>query len=410
MPNNSFSISLPIFKFSICRQIVASFVLILMVAASATAGETILHSFNAGDGSFPYGGLVADAVGNLYGTTTMGGAFYEGTVFELQPKPSGGWAEKVIYSFNSNGIDGTQPYSSLVFDKAGNLYGTTYGGGTYGVGTVFKLTPRSGRSWKETILYNFISTRDGQAPVAGVVFDSAGNLYGTTPGGGLYSNGTVYELTPTAKGQWTETILHDFNSSDDKYPVAAVIIDAAGNLYGTTVYGGDYDSGTVFEVSPQGNGQWNESVLFPMSDLTVGSYPYASLIFDTAGNLYGTTFGDLNFSGSIFELSPQAGGQWTATLIGGYTAPNGGLVMDAAGNLYGTSTDNIDGFPQGSVFKLSPKRNGFWVGTVLHQFSQNGKDGYNPLGNLILDKSNNIYGVTYQGGLNDTGVVFKITH
>jgi uncharacterized repeat protein (TIGR03803 family) len=410
MPSNSFSIFFSTFKFSICKQLVAILVLMLMVAASATAGETILHNFNTGDGSFPYGGLVADAAGNLYGTTTMGGIYSEGTVFEMIPKPSGGWAEKVLYSFNSNGIDGTQPYSSLVFDKAGNLYGTTYSGGTYGVGTVFELTPRSGRSWKETILYNFNSTRDGQAPVASVVFDSAGNLYGTTLKGGLYFHGIVFEVTPTAKGQWTETILHDFNSLDGKYPYAGVILDASGNLYGTTRNGGAYDSGTVFEVSPGGNGQWNESVLFSLSDQTVGSYPYASLIFDTAGNLYGTTFGDLNFSGSIFELSPQAGGQWTATLIGGYTAPNGGLVMDAAGNLYGTSTDNIDGFPEGEVFKLSPKRNGSWVGTVLHQFSQNGKDGYNPLGNLILDKSNNIYGVTNQGGLNDTGIVFEITH
>jgi len=340
----------------------------------------------------------------------MGGLYSEGTVFELQPKPTGGWAEKVLYSFNSNGIDGTQPYSSLVFDKAGNLYGTTNSGGAYGVGTVFKLTPRSGRSWKETILYNFSNTRDGQAPVAGVVFDSAGNLYGTTVGGGLYSNGTVFELTPTATGQWTETILHDFNYQDGKSPFAGVILDASGNLYGTTAYGGAYHSGTVFEVSPQGDGQWNESVLFSLSDRIVGSNSFASLILDTAGNLYGTTFGDLNFFGAVFELSPQAGGQWTATYLADGGDPYGGLVMDAAGNLYGMGNGGFDGFPQGSVFKLSPKRGGGWVETVLHSFSQNGKDGYNPLGNLILDKSNNVYGVTYQGGLNDTGVVFEITH
>jgi len=410
MPHNSFSIFFSIFKFSIYKSLVAIFVLMLMVTASATAGETILHNFNAGDGSLPYGGLVADSAGNLYGTTTMGGAYYEGTVFELQPKPTGGWAEKVLYSFNSNGIDGTQPYSSLVFDKAGNLYGTTNSGGAYGVGTVFKLTPRSGRSWKETILYNFSNTRDGQAPVAGVVFDSAGNLYGTTVGGGLYSNGTVFELTPTATGQWTETILHDFNYQDGKSPFAGVILDASGNLYGTTAYGGAYHSGTVFEVSPQGDGQWNEFVLFSLSDRIVGSNSFASLILDTAGNLYETTFGDLNFFGAVFELSPQAGGQWTATYLADGGDPYGGLVMDAAGNLYGMGNGGFDGFPQGSGFKLSPKRGGGWVETVLHSFSQNGKDGYNPLGNLILDKSNNVYGVTYQGGLNDTGVVFEITH
>jgi uncharacterized repeat protein (TIGR03803 family) len=411
MPNNSFSIFLSIFKFSTCKQLVAIFVLMLMVTASATAGETILHSFNAGDGSLPFGGLVADTAGNLYGTTTMGGVYSEGTVFELMPKPKGGWAEKVIYSFNSNGIDGTQPYSSLVFDKAGNLYGTTNSGGTYGVGTVFKLTPRSGRSWKETILYNFSGTQDGQAPVGSVVFDSSGNLYGTTPDGGLYSHGIVFELTPTTKGQWTETILHDFNSSDGAYPYAAVILDASGNLYGTTNAGGAYDEGTVFELSPQGEGQWNESVLYSFDDQnTVGAYPYASLIFDTAGNLYGTVFGTLNNSGSVFELSRQAGGQWTATALGGSGNGYGGVVMDAAGNLYGTANGGIDGWPIGWVFKLSPKQGGGWVDTVLHAFSQNGRDGYNPLSNLILDKANNVYGVTYQGGINDTGTVFEITH
>jgi uncharacterized repeat protein (TIGR03803 family) len=381
-----------------------------MVTASATAGETVLHNFNAGDGSLPVGGLISDAAGNLYGTTTMGGVYSEGTVFELQPKPKGGWAEKVLYSFNSNGIDGTQPYSSLVFDKAGNLYGTTNSGGTYGVGTVFELTPTSRGSWKETILYNFSSTRDGTGPQASVVFDSSGNLYGTTPYGGLYSHGTVFELTPTATGPWTETILHDFHFLDGQNPYAAVIMDAAGNLYGTTAYGGAHNSGTVLEVSPQGDGQWNESVLFSLSDQTVGSNSFASLIFDTAGNLYGTTYGDLNFFGAVFELSPQAGGQWTATYLGSGGDPYGGLVMDTAGNIYGTGNGGYDGFPQGEVFKLSPKRGGGWVQTVLHQFSQNGKDGYNPLCNIILDKSNNIYGVTYQGGLNDTGVVFEITH
>ncbi|HTS35336.1 MAG TPA: choice-of-anchor tandem repeat GloVer-containing protein [Candidatus Solibacter sp.] len=421
MASNRFSIFFSTFKFSsfnfsfckfsIGKQLVAIFVLMLMVAASASAGETILHNFNAGDGSYPYGGLVADSAGNLYGTTTMGGVYYEGTVFELLPKPKGGWAEKVIYSFNSNGIDGTQPSCSLVFDKAGNLYGTTNSGGKYGMGTVFELTPRVGRSWKETILYNFRSPRDGQAPVGGVVFDASGNLYGTTTKGGLHSHGIVFQLKPTAKGPWTETILHDFNSLDGNRPYAALIIDASGNLYGTTELGGDNDEGTLFEVSPQGAGQWNESVLYNFDDgNSVGAYPYASLILDKAGNLYGTTWGTLNNSGSAFQLSPQGGGQWTVTALPGGGNTNGGVVMDAAGNLYGTVNGGIDGWPIGWVFELSPKQGGGWVNTVLHEFSQDGRDGYNPLSNLILDKANNVYGVTYQGGSNDTGIVFKITH
>lgn len=411
MPNNSFSIFFSLFKFSICKRLVAIFVLMLMVTASAAAREKILHNFNfnAGDGSFPFGGLIADAAGNLYGTTTMGGAYSEGTVFELMPTPKGGWAEKVLYSFSSNGIDGTQPYSSLVFDKAGNLYGTTNSGGTYGVGTVFELKPTSRGSWKERILYNFSSTRDGQAPYGSLVFDSSGNLYGTTPDGGLYSHGIVFELTPTAKGQWTETILHDFNSLDGNSPYAGVIIDASGNLYGTTNSGGANNEGAVFELSPQGDGQWNESVLYSFADQnSVGAFPYASLIFDTAGNLYGTVFGTLNNSGSVFQLSPQAGGQWTATALGGSGNGYGGVVMDAAGNLYGTANGGIDGWPIGWMFKLSPKPNGGWVEALLHDFSQNGRDGYNPLSNLILDKANNVYGVTYQGGTNDTGTVFEI--
>lgn len=166
----------------------------------------------------------------------------------------------------------------------------------------------------------------------------------------------------------------------------------------------------MFELSPQGTGQWNESVLYNFNDgNSVGAFPYASLIMDAAGNLYGTVFGTLNNSGSVFELSPQGGGQWTATALAGSGNGYGGVVMDTAGNLYGTANGGIDGWPIGWVFKLSPKPGGGWVDTVLHGFSQNGRDGYNPLSNLILDKANNVYGVTYQGGLNDTGTVFEVT-
>jgi uncharacterized repeat protein (TIGR03803 family) len=223
--------------------------------------ERILYAFdnNGIDGNYPStAGLVADAAGNLYGTTLYGGSGCVGglgcgTVFELSPKAGGGWTEKILHDF-SNISDGTEPYSGVILDASGNLYGTTLGGGATGAGTVFELIRGANGAWREKILYSFAyySHRDGINPYGGLVFDTAGNLYGTTDGGGAYGYGTVFELSPQADGTWTEKIAHDFdlNGIDGINPLAGLIIDAAGNLYGTTSFGGAYGDGTVFEITP----------------------------------------------------------------------------------------------------------------------------------------------------------------
>ncbi len=259
--------------------------------------------------------MIIDAAGNLYGTTEYGGDYSCGgpgcgTVFELMPTEGGGWTEKKLHNFG-NGTDGVFPLADLNLDVAGNLYGTTYGGGglcSYGCGTVFELTPNGNGNWTEKVLHSFNDNgTDGDLPYAGLIFDAAGNLYGTTVAGGSSYAGTVFELTPHGNGNWTEKVLHSFSNvgTDGASPFAGLIFDAAGNLYGTTTYGGNHP-GTVFELTPTGGGDWTEKVLHSFSNVgTDGAYPYGGLIFDAAGNLYGTTYlgGTYNY-GTVFEVTP----------------------------------------------------------------------------------------------------------
>ncbi len=229
--------------------------------------EKVLHSFcsqpNCADGDYPTAGLIFDAAGNLYGTTYAGGAYGAygpGTVFELTPAAGGGWTEKVLHSFDNDCTDGASPYASLIFDAAGNLYGTTSRrrllpacDAGEGCGTVFELTPTAGGGWTEKVLHSFGNGTDGANPDCDLIFDAAGNLYGTTIYGGTYSYGTVFELTPAGGGNWTEKVLHNFNrnGTDGICPYAGLIFDAAGNLYGTTSLGGTFGVGTVFELTPK---------------------------------------------------------------------------------------------------------------------------------------------------------------
>ncbi|MGA7891616.1 MAG: choice-of-anchor tandem repeat GloVer-containing protein, partial [Candidatus Sulfotelmatobacter sp.] len=193
-----------------------------------------------------------DAAGNLYGTTAGGGTHGGyGAVFKLIPEAGGGWSEKVLHSFGS-GSDGRYRPSSVILDAAGNLYGTTAGGGTDNVGIVFELTPTTSGPWDETILHDFLNNdEDGVDPIGGLIFDAAGNLYGTTTAGGIHGAGTLFEMTPTTGGSWTEQVLYVFKSENTySGPEDALIFDGAGNLYGTEVGGGTADEGTVFEVTP----------------------------------------------------------------------------------------------------------------------------------------------------------------
>jgi len=375
-----------------------------------------------------------DAKGHFYGTTPTGGTGTGcgsgcGTVFELTP--GGGWTEKVLHEFTLNsGKDGVNPRAGLIFDAAGNLYGTTEYGGAYGGGTVFELLPLAGGRWTEKILYSFKvrdGGKDGIYPWAGLIFDSAGNLYGTTLYGGPFSWGTVFELTPSPGGSWTEKLLHEFgNGTDGIGPQGGLIFDTAGNLYGTTNGGGAYNEGTVFELSPAAGGSWTEKLIYQFNGGTDGGYPWDSLIFDAAGNLYGTSyFGGSTTTcqpscGGVFELTPTAGGAWTKKVVYGFGSssrdgiwPISSLVFDAAGNLYGTTLYGGD-FSWGTVFKLTPSAGG-WRETILHSFGSALRDGRVPWTTLILDAAGNLYATTGSGGTYGYGgpygygTVFEIT-
>jgi uncharacterized repeat protein (TIGR03803 family) len=266
------------------------------VTPNATGSWTgsLLYSFTGGlDGAQPSGGLTFDAAGNLYGTTSFGGSanckLGCGTIFKLTPT-SGGWAETVVYTF-TGGSDGSEPYARLVSDAQGNFYGTTLLGGnlgtlcTSGCGTVFKLSSVNG-AWKENVLYAFAGGNDGAWPHASLTFDGAGNLYSTTNGGGTYGSGTVFRLTA---GSWTESVLYNFTGGQDgKQPPGSLIFDTAGNLYGTTSKGGVKGYGVVFKLLPTSQGSWQEQVLHSFGNAPAAK-PVAGLVMDARGNLYGTT-------------------------------------------------------------------------------------------------------------------------
>lgn len=401
--------------------LVAVFTITLLVANSYAASDKVLHSFAGGgkDGIEPYATLVFDASGNLYGTAYSNGTDGYGMVFELMPKAGGGWTEKVLHNFDDNGKDGLNPYCGLVFDSSGNLYGTTFLGGTYGAGTVFKLTPQTGGAWTETVLHSFNpSAGDGSNPYASVILDKAGTLYGTTVKGGAYSNGTVFELAPKAGGGWPETVLHSFNpgTGDGATPFGSLLLDKAGNLYGTTSAGGAYQYGAAFELTETASG-WTETSLHSFDDDGADGYaPFTSLISDAHGNLYGTTlFGGIYNVGAVFELiPPKTGATWTEKVIhsfddngSGGDGPYAGLILDSSGNLYGT-TFYGGAYGYGMVFELSPKAHGAWMETVLHNFNNNGEDGFQPFAGLTFDTAGNLYGTTVDGGAYTYGTVFEI--
>ena len=360
----------------------------------------------------------------------------------------GAWAAskyKTLYNF-TGGKDGSQPWAGVIFDQAGNLYGTTWHGGNQGIycldpsgcGVVFKLAPNSDGSWTESVLYNFCSLTncsDGSRPFAGLVFDQGGNLYGTTVNGGAYDDGMVFELSPKADGVWTETVLYTFSgSADGAGPVAGLTFDTAGNLYSTTAYGGnlscdpDYGCGVVFKLMPNQQGSWTESVLYTFRTLTNcsdGEWPHGGLIFDQKGNLYGTTSqGGANVHGvgafgTLFKLTPSLDGNWAETVLYNFCslnscqdglAPFGGVIFGQGGNLYGTTLDGGNagcGAGCGVVFKLAPTPKGGWKETVRHYFLD--RPGAEPYAGLMLDASGNLFGTTF-GDLKATfGSVFEIT-
>jgi uncharacterized repeat protein (TIGR03803 family) len=402
---------------AVCAVVLVS----LATAPPAFAGsEQTLYSFcstggsSCTDGILPTGGVIFDAAGNLYGTVGGGGASGWGAVFELTPN-GGKWIYQALYNFcpNSGCSDGSYPATGVIFDTAGNLYGTTFSGGAYGAGTVFELTPNHG-TWTEKVLHSFTGGNDGSGPEAGLVIDGNGNLYGTTFFGGAYHGGVVFELIPN-NGTWTEKALHWFkeNGKGGSNSYSSLVLDKSGNVYGTTPFGGIYGYGTVFELLP-GNGFWTEKVLHSFNVKSRGGYQStAGVILDSSGNIYGTTSGGGTYNGgTAFELTPS-NGIWSLNVLvafkPGRFGPVGpsGLILDTSGNLYGT-TYNGGAYARGGVFELTPN-NGTWMEKLL--FSFNPSDGLlSPDSGLILDRDGNLYGTTEFGGAHDDGAVFRLRH
>jgi uncharacterized repeat protein (TIGR03803 family) len=403
------------------NRILAAFVMVFLLAANAFAGSPskTLYKFKGGnDGAHPYAGFILDAGGNLYGTTRQGGGPCSyghhqcGTVVKVSPNADGTWTESVLYRF-TGGDDGARPFSTLTFDAAGNLYGTAGEGGSSHKGTVFKLTPNQDGTWTESTLYTFGGT-DGGYPRAGLTFDGEGNLYGTTLS-------TVFKLTSNLDGSWTESVVYTIDGSDGYYLYGGVIFDGAGDLYGTTWGGGSpvcsWHCGVVFELTPNLDGSWTESVLHRFTGGKDGSHSYASLTFDAAGNLYGATSGSGNRNvGTVFQLTPNPDGTWTENVLHRFPGqglpvqygPHAAVTFDAAGNLYGTTLWAGPPGSRGEVFKLTPRSGGQWAYSVLHAFT--GKPAANPNGGLVFDQAGKAYGTTLNCVVSTCqGVVFEVS-
>jgi uncharacterized repeat protein (TIGR03803 family) len=389
-------------------------------ALATGAAEKIIHAFQGGsDGASPYfGGLISDGAGNAYGTTSGGGDGCSdggcGTVFKLTRDRT----ESVLYAFQG-GSDGDGPLGALTMDASVNLYGMTVSGGgctaiQYGCGTVFKLAPDG----TETVLYAFQGGGDGYQPIGNVVMDQGGNLYGTTDAGGTYNAdcaegcGTVFEVQPNG----TKITLHQFQGgTDGEDPTGALISDSSGNLYGTTAGGGGCSlgqggCGTVFEVTPGGQ----DSILYAFQGGVDGLGPQGGVVMDSAGNLYGTTFagGAASCCGAVFEV-PAGGGSESVlySFHGGSDGANplAGVVRDKKGYFYGTTEfGGGDGCKHefgtgcGTVFEVTPKGKE----TVLVAFSH--KHGELPEAPLLIGKQGTLYGTASEGGKSNDGVVFEV--
>jgi uncharacterized repeat protein (TIGR03803 family) len=333
---------------------------------------TTLYSFDdLKDGSFPEAGLVVAASGALYGTTSSSGSGW-GSVFQLVSR-SGTWTETTIYSFTGGG-DGSNPIADLAIGKNNILYGTTYGGGAYGYGTVFQVSPVAGGGWSQKVLYSFAGSGaggDGAYPAAGVkVVASSGILYGTTYSGGTAGLGTAFALTPSVAG-WSERVIYNFQGgADGANPLADLTVGNSGQLFGTTSQGGSVtnssgtfvNGGTVFELT-NSEGVWTENQLYTFTGGSDGGFPESALIQAPSGVLYGSTFW---------------GGTPAACAVGEYAQGCG------------------------TVYQLTPRTGGGtpWTETVLHTFTSHSPDGAHPYRNMALNGTGILFGATFSGGAN----------
>ncbi|MBA3913492.1 MAG: hypothetical protein H0X25_06490 [Acidobacteriales bacterium] len=318
------------------------------------------------------------------------------------------------------GNDGGQPQGPITVDSLGNLYGTTWIGGTKGHGTVFRLAPQTDSTWKYKVLHNFtIAGVDGGAPAGAIVFDSTGALYGATFSGGKYGYGTVYQMTVDTTDKWRLKTLHSFNQDqkDGYNPLSGPSLDSAGNIFGATKQGGANGAGIVYKLSKNTQGAWVETLVHVFNPVNGvdGSYPVGSLLIGSDGALYGTTSsgGAAGFYGIVFKFALDSNNKWQETILHSFTngadggEPLAGLIADAAGAFYGTASTG-GGNGAGLVFKLALNAQGKWAETVLYNF-KGGNDGYRPESSLVSDATGALYGTTQEGGVSDLGTVFQVT-
>lgn len=403
--------------------VIFSFATILTLQSWAGSGK-VLYSFTGkNDGASPYGPLVFDSAGNLYGTTYAGGTSGQGTVFKLS-LANGKWTETVIHNFAGYPNDGGGPESGLVFDAAGNIYGTTWTGGKNAAGTVYKLARQSNGTYKQNILYNFncCDGSDGaQNPSQGVYLDGNNTIYGVTQYGGnvilCYDDevgcGTFYKLTRDSSG-WHETVLYNFaQTPDGALPWGPLVRDKTGNFYGASLFGGSSDySGTVFKLAPGSKGEWTESVVY--TDDTDSGEGVMGVALDNAGNLYAVG------SPGVTELTPNSSGGFTPTRIYSFGNPPSpgnpysGVVISKSGVLYGTtawggggSKLSCGGNGCGTVYQVK-ETSGQWSGSVVYNFLNSAK-GDGPQAPVILDSKGNLYGTTAGGGAYGYGAVYEVT-
>jgi uncharacterized repeat protein (TIGR03803 family) len=400
----------------IFRLVAVWTIVVLMVLPALAQSAKVIYSF-AGDedGEYPDTDLVLDGAGNIYGTTVGGGTFGSGTVFMLSPNGSG-WTHTVLYSFTS-GSDGGQPYKGVALGPQGELYGATVTGGTGsgcegGCGVVYQLV-QSGGTWTETVVHNFSGGLDGSGPGNGLTVDQSGNLYGMTPTGGAQGLGTIYQLHPTSGG-FSFKVLHAFTGGTDGAAASAGrLLLAHHAVFGVATVGGAHGAGTAFKLA-QAQGLWTFASIYAFQGEPNAGFPYSALVLDSHNDLYGTTYySGASDLGSVYELSSSSGTGWTESLLysfgtgGDANSPIGNLVLDQSNDLYGTAsgggTANV-----GAIFKLTRIGNGQWSESIAYNFKGT-PDGALPYNGMVADSAGNYYGATVSGGSSNEGAIYQFT-
>jgi uncharacterized repeat protein (TIGR03803 family) len=397
----------------------AVFAVMAMVANAAWASTTkVAYSF-AGDedGEYPSTELAIDSAGNLYGTSVQGGDFGGGTVFQLTPSGQS-WTHTVLYNF-TGGADGGQPYGGVTLDAQGNLYGSAVVGGTGhacedGCGVAYKLT-KSGNTWTQTVLHNFTGGNDGSGPGGRLTLDQNGDLYGMTPTGGAFGLGVIYQLRYQS-GTWKMRVIHTFTGGTDGGTASAGrLLLVAGHLYGVATVGGTYGQGVAFRLGINQAGKWELKTLYAFKGAPDAGFPYGGLVFDGVGNLYGTTYYDgANDLGAVYQLSPGPQGAWTERVLYSFKGGSDGansistLVFDGAGNMYGTTSEGgAAGCGCGTIFKMTRSGNA-WTESVAYRF-QGVPDAAFAYNGMVADQAGNFYGATVHGGDDNEGAIYQFT-